>query len=170
MTDTIGKREQFQHKLDTLSITGKPVSYKAEADGFFNIHLGNANLYKEPPVAKFCGRTVEFHHLGLENVEIDDKSSTTAYHIPQGCLLIYDPCDPSLKTKMGRAQISTLDIAPVILKNFFIQTPGYMKRSSSVSNFYSRATHPLSHDALPTDALSSVPRYGDSGDPHARRS
>jgi hypothetical protein len=38
MTDTIGKREQFQHKLDTLSITGKPVSYKAEADGFFNIH------------------------------------------------------------------------------------------------------------------------------------
>lgn len=121
------KREQLKQHLDTLRIAGKPVHYKVEESGFFNIILGQPNLYKEPPVADLDGRTIEFSDLGLKNVEIDDKSGSSAYHIPQGCLLIYDPRDPSLKTRAGRVQISTLDLAPAILKNFSVPIPEYMK-------------------------------------------
>ena len=64
--------------------------------------------------------------LGLENVEIEDKSDCSGYHIPEGCLVIYDPRDQSAKAV--RPDISTLELAPAILQNYAIPVPDYMSR------------------------------------------
>jgi hypothetical protein len=68
---------------------------------------------------------------GLRNTEIEDKSGTSAYHIPEGCLFIYDPQDRSVKNE--RPTISALDIAPVILRNFGTERPEYMTRKSRLT-------------------------------------
>jgi hypothetical protein len=60
----------------------------------------------------------------MVNVEIEDKSGSSAYHIPQGCLFIYDPRERSRKT--DRPNIATTEIAPSILRNFGARVPDYM--------------------------------------------
>ena len=51
----------------------------------------------------------------------------SAYHIPQGCLLIYnDPADSHKK----RQTISPLDIATAIVQNYTISIPHYMHKQN----------------------------------------
>jgi hypothetical protein len=121
------KRDAFQQRLDTLRVVGKRVNYKADGDGFFNVCLGHPNLYKQPPVAHLGDRAIDFKDIGLDNVEIEDRSGSSAYHIPQGCLVIYDPQRPSAA---ARSQISTIEIAPALLNNFSVPVPSYMKPGS----------------------------------------
>jgi hypothetical protein len=62
----------------------------------------------------------------LAIVTIDDSSGTTAYHVPQGVLLVYDPRKPVSCPR--RTSISTLDIAPALLRAFDVSVPPYMQR------------------------------------------
>jgi hypothetical protein len=70
-------------------------------------------------------RVLSFEALGLSNTPIDDMSGTSAYHIPQGCLLIYDPQDRA--SKPVRTEISTCEIAPTLLEHFGVPRPDYMR-------------------------------------------
>jgi hypothetical protein len=121
------KRDAFQSSLDQLRVVGKRVNYKADGDGFFNVCLGHPNLYKQPPVAQLGDRAIDFKDIGLDNVEIEDRSGSSAYHIPQGCLVVYDPA--RLQTT-SRPRISTVEIAPALLNNFSVPVPSYMKPGS----------------------------------------
>jgi hypothetical protein len=60
----------------------------------------------------------------LENRVIEDKSASTAYHIPQGTTLIYSADSAGTP----RTEISTLDLAPSILQNFGVAIPSYMRK------------------------------------------
>ena len=122
--------DDFRERLESLRVHGEPVYFREAAEGFFSIVLGQPNLYEQPPVASLAGNDVPFAELGLENVEIQDKSGTTAYHIPQGCLFVYDPLRAGVAEHLP--QISTLDIAPAILKNYAVPLPPYMKRPASI--------------------------------------
>jgi hypothetical protein len=62
----------------------------------------------------------------MKVVEIDDKSHSSAYHIPNGTLLIYDPLDRS--PKPGFSQMSTTEIAPSLLENYSLPVPSYMSK------------------------------------------
>lgn len=74
------------------------------------------------------GVDVRFSDLGFSNNKINDQTAQTAYHIPEGSLLIYSPaCDYS---QLGCQSISSIDIAPSILQNFGVKKPGYMKQAS----------------------------------------
>jgi len=67
---------------------------------------------------------------GIENVKIQDRCGATAYHIPQGSLIIYAPA-----TGMNGKDvttISTTDIAPAILRNFNVAVPAYMSKGIAV--------------------------------------
>ncbi len=127
---TPGMESRLNDALSKLVIGGKPVNYEVGLNGFFAVHLGQKNLYKEPPIAQLDGHAIPFAEMGLENVEIADKSNTSGYHIPDGCLLIYDP--RAKAAKPVRPDITTLEIAPAILRNYSIPVPEYMQKPSTL--------------------------------------
>jgi hypothetical protein len=71
-------------------------------------------------------RVLSFEALGLSNTPIEDMSGPSAYHIPQGCLVIYDPQDRA--RKIGCAEISTCELAPTLLEHFGAPRPDYMRK------------------------------------------
>jgi len=69
---------------------------------------------------------LSFEALGLSNTPIEDMSGPSADHIPQGCLVIYDPQDRA--PKAGCVEISTCEIAPALLERFGAPRPDYMRK------------------------------------------
>jgi len=122
---TEGKVAAFREGLKALFVDGVPIHFREAENGFFSIDLGQEGFLTKPQIAQFAGRDVPFAELGIKPVEIDDKTHSSAYHIPNGTLLIYDPADRS--PKPGYTQISTVEIAPTILQNYSIQVPSYMQ-------------------------------------------
>ena len=120
-------RAGFRQALGELLIDGKPLGWREAANGFFSLDFGQKNLYlqDESPV-RFRGVPVSYQELGLENVKIEDLSDASAYHIPEGSLVIYDPRDRRPKDAT-RSTVSTLEIAPTLLANFGVDRPGYMR-------------------------------------------
>ena len=121
----------FRKALQSLRVDGAPVNFREAENGFFSIDLGQEGFLTKPPVADFGGRTVLFKEIGMTPVEIEDQTHSSAYHIPNGTLLIYDPAQPG--PKAGFTQISTVEIAPTILSNYSIALPPYMKNAVSLA-------------------------------------
>lgn len=93
--------ETFEAALRGLSIAGKPVQYEREG-GFFSLSFGHEDLPDES----------RFAELGLVNERIEDAAATTAYHIPQGALLLWS----TGKLPEVPETLSTTEVAPGILK------------------------------------------------------
>jgi len=119
-------RHSFEEALRSLEIDGKNVSWRSASSGFYSLDMGHSNAYVRDIPPSLLGRKYTLTDLGLANVKIDDRSGVTAYHIPQGVFLIYDPSDLSLKHT--RSTVSALEIAPTILRNFSLKAPRYMKQ------------------------------------------
>ncbi len=121
-------QNQLQNALSSIRINGQPIEWHIKDSGFFNIRLGQENLYEDSCRIELLGKEMTIADLGMENVEIQDKSNTTAYHIHSGSLVIYDPKNRDLPLQSRRTQISTLDVAPFILAQMGIPVPDYMRR------------------------------------------
>ncbi len=118
-------RETFEAGLAKLRIGGKRVGYKRTDTGFFSMTFGQNNLHDKPRAVVFEGKPRKMASMGFEAVEIEDRSDTTAYHVPEGILAIYDPADVSPKAS-ERPEISVLAVAPALLKNFGVEPRPYM--------------------------------------------
>jgi hypothetical protein len=94
--------------------------------GRFSIDLGQQNL--KTVLVELDGVEVTFDQTGLENVMIEDKSSATAYHIPEGHCFIYHPSYKA--SEMSLHQVSTRELMPTILQNFAVDVPSYAQRPS----------------------------------------
>lgn len=129
-TITEGKRELFVKNLRSLTINGQPINYRELKNGHFSINFGQPNLNKVEVLLH--GQAIAMKDIGLENVEIADKSGATAYHIPEGHLLSYHPSNK--KYELFEEQMLTCDIAPMILNNYGLKIPEYMN-ATKVSNF-----------------------------------
>jgi hypothetical protein len=116
---------QFESQLQQIRIQGKPISYRNKGHGFFSIDVGHPDIVQLEITHNHL--PINPLEMGFSNVEIQDKSGSTAYHIPQGSLLIYSPVK-----QPGSAiqQISTLDIAPSLLANYGIGAMDYMNKAS----------------------------------------
>jgi hypothetical protein len=113
--------------LAELRLQGQPLDWRRAAGGFFTVRLGQADLAEKSDCLQRLGRALPLAECGLANVRIEDQSNTTAYHIPQGMLLVYDPRRaPAVRQ---RTEISTLEIAPAILRYFSASAPAYMQPS-----------------------------------------
>jgi len=112
--------------LRTVTVAGTPLAFRQASDGFFSMDWGQANLHDVPDAVRIDGRAYDPGTLGLETVEIEERSDTTAYHVPQGVLAIYDPQDRSCKPA-ERREVSVLEMAPAILHTFGVTVPGYMQ-------------------------------------------
>lgn len=126
------KRAKVRKRLESIKIGGEKVDWTSSNGNFFRISLGHANLFEKAQFAEVDGRDVSFEAMGLDHVQIDDKSSSTAYHIPNGSLLIYDPEQRSREPN-SKPRISTLEIAPTILKNYAVSIPNYMVRPAPIT-------------------------------------
>lgn len=117
------QRANFEQIVKTLEINGVPIKSRAAADGFFSLDFGQENLSEI--IVKIKGKEHSASETGINNVVIQDKVGVTAYHIPQGSMLIYDG---QAEVVQGISQISTCDVCPAILQNFGITPPSYMNR------------------------------------------
>jgi hypothetical protein len=122
----VDKRNEFEEKLKTFRINGNAVNNRKKGDGFYSLDIGYANLDESKIEIELMGQVIPLSLSGMENVKIQDRCGATAYHIPQGSLLIYAPAKGLNGT--GVTNISTTDIAPSILNNFNIALPGYMRK------------------------------------------
>lgn len=117
--------EKFRNQLSHLSISGKAIEFARQEDGLFAVYFGQVNLpQKKVTNALSKGCSIPLEQLGLENISIEDKTNTNAYHVTQGSLLIYDPQDR--QPKVNRSAISCLNLAPIILRNFSVKIPDHM--------------------------------------------
>jgi hypothetical protein len=112
--------------LRTVTVAGEPLVVRPATDGFFSMDWGQPNLHDRPDAVRVAGEVRDPAVLGLAAVEIEERSDTTAYHIPEGVLAIYDPQDTSPKPGIRR-DVSVLEVAPAILHTFGVTVPGYMQ-------------------------------------------
>jgi hypothetical protein len=117
------KREHLRRALADLKIDDCAFG-KELYDGFFEFAFGPMQNYEGPQVVSLNGNQLSFDQMGLGNMPHEDGVYLTADHIPQGALIVYDPQNG--RPQKQRMQMSTLDIAPAILKNFSIPKPAYM--------------------------------------------
>ncbi len=118
--------EGFAAQLETLRVNDKKVHFRDLGEGRFSIDLGQQNL-KSTEIS-LNGGVLPLDQSGLKNVVIEDKSSATAYHIPEGHCFIYHPSFQ--KSAIHSHQISTQEIMPTILQNFAVEIPSYAAHPS----------------------------------------
>ncbi len=114
--------ESFQQSLKLLSIDNNPISFRKKEHGFFSIDLGHNNLTSDNVALN--GSTLSLEELGLEKRAIEEGASGTAYHTPEGSLIIYDPANSQRPDHQDI--IDTRAFAPTILENFGVEVPSYM--------------------------------------------
>ena len=116
----------FEAALRSITVAGAPLVFRRADDGFFSMDWGHSNLHAAPDAVRIDGEVREIESLGLRVVEIEDRSDTTAYHVPQGVLAIYDPRHPVAPAPV-REDLSVLQIAPTILATLGVPAPDYMQ-------------------------------------------
>ena len=121
------KAPHFEEFLKELVISGKPARYSARERGFFDLHFGQSDFDPSINHIQLRGEEVSLKSLGLEIVEVEDEAGSTAYHCPEGILLIFDHQDRSPKSP-HRERVDSTDIAPNLLEHFNLDIPAYMNR------------------------------------------
>jgi hypothetical protein len=101
-----------------------PMSFDERERGFFQFYVQFDN-YDGPSNAQVGDRTLALADLGLGSMAHEDGVNCTAQHIPEGSLIVYrSASSPVART---REVVSTVDIAPSILKFFGFERPRYMR-------------------------------------------
>lgn len=127
----VDKRKEFEEKLATFRINGKTIQPRLKGEGFYSLDIGFANLDESKIKIELMGQVIPLAHSGMENVKIQDRCGATAYHIPQGSMIIYAPARGLNGNNV--ATISTTEIAPTVLRNFNISVPEYMSKGISLA-------------------------------------
>ena len=123
----VDKRKEFEEKLSTLRVNDQPIHSRQKAEGFYSLDIGFPNLDESKIKIQIMGQVIPLEHSGMKNVKIQDRCGATAYHIPNGSLIIYAPAF-GLNGK-DIANISTTEIAPSILHSLNVPKPSYMYKS-----------------------------------------
>lgn len=121
-----GKVPQFRKFLGEIVIDGQYLAFREKSGGFFSFDFGHPNIHDKPQFLRLRGELVPFDQLGLKCVKIEDRSGSSAYHMPNGAMFMYDPA--TRPTNPSRRKISTLEIAPTVLNLFSIVPPSYMAK------------------------------------------
>ena len=101
------KAQEFEETLKQTTINGDAIQFRRAESGFFSIDLGQRNLSVVNLEVK--GQTVLYENSGLKNTVIEDMSSASAYHIPQGHLWSYHPRHQGYSDGVMSTEVSALD-------------------------------------------------------------
>lgn len=119
------KKKDVLDKLEALSVNGKKFTVTDLGSDVLRIELSLTNA--EDIEVIFRGNKIDPKSAGIQNINLQDAAGANAYHIPNGMLMVYDPADGLRQQAAGTSQISTLEVAPSILRNFGIERPSYMR-------------------------------------------
>jgi hypothetical protein len=115
---------EFERIARSIRIAGRhPISCVNLTQGVFRLHPGTVMDAAE----EFCeldGRRLSFVELGFANVAVEDEAGQSAYHVREGSLTVYSH-SVDLRSS-GCAEVSTLEIAPAILRTLGVTPPSYM--------------------------------------------
>ncbi|WP_209349132.1 alkaline phosphatase family protein [Pontixanthobacter sp. CEM42] len=117
-------RDRLKQKLGALNINGHHIVVDELGSGILRLELKAENL--EALEVDFEGERIDPAAFGLKNLELQDAAGANAYHIPDGIMLIYDPAKLADNESFEEHRISTVEVAPSILKTFDIERPNYM--------------------------------------------
>jgi hypothetical protein len=115
--------KEFADRLSQVRINAEPLVFASRGDGVFRIALGHVNLPTEQIAVTYAGRPVTLSEAGMVNLRIQDEAGSNAYHVPEGVLIAYDADRPR---RAITGKVSTVQVAPSILRNFGIAPPSYM--------------------------------------------
>jgi hypothetical protein len=133
-------RDVFAAKIDSLVVDGNaikrdqrpigPLSYDERERGFFQLFVQFDN-YKGAGTAAVADKYFGLSELGFGLMAHEDGVNCTAQHVAAGSLWTYAN---SMKGRqnIARKTVSTLDVAPSILRFFGRRIPSYMRGSPSV--------------------------------------
>jgi len=121
--------DRFRASVRELCVAGEPVRCDERERGFASLVFGQVNLDESERPVRLRGRPVELAEVGLANVEIQEGAGSTAYHVPEGHLLVYEP---GAAPDPRRTPVSTLEIAPFALSSLGVEPPAWMRRDGAL--------------------------------------
>ena len=123
--------EELLAFLGMISIKDKKFKAKLGENGFVSWYVPGVNLGVKFDKVRVGDEILPLSALGLTNLQVEDEADSTAYHIPEGIFVIYDPQD--LQGADDRAEVSTLDVAPFFLAALGVGVPTYMNAPGAIS-------------------------------------
>lgn len=130
-------RDAWREALRSLRVGDQHVEFEEGDDGFIHVHLGQHDASELAISAG--GREFSPGALGMIHEPIEDEASTTAYHIPEGILIVDGLAVPAQK-------LCTTHIAPLVLQALGVGLPEYMEglpRSEAATFPQALSNHPL---------------------------
>jgi hypothetical protein len=134
-------RDLFASKIESLSVGGflikrdarpiSPLSYDERERGFFQFFV-QFDSFSGIDTAVVADEVIKLSDLGLGFIAHEDGVNCTAQHVPTGSLWVYHKGMQSQGLSC-RDSISTLDVAPSILRFFGHDKPVYMPGTTSVT-------------------------------------
>lgn len=108
--------------LRGMRVNGVPVEWVDHGKGVLMFKLGQHNLSDESINISIHGQERSWRDIGLANTKIQDATGSYAYHIPQGVMIVFGgkPCAEA-------TEIPTSEICPMLLRNFGVRLPSYMR-------------------------------------------
>lgn len=123
-------RERFRTAFESFTVNDRHVTIKEQQAGRFEMVLGHPNLDTASLTLAFGGRAVPGRDIGMANVEIQDATGSTGWHVPDGILIVFDPVR-DLSTYASRDRVKTTDVTSAIVRHFGLELPSYMGQASS---------------------------------------
>lgn len=125
--ELLSSSDKFEDSLKELKIQGEPISFR-QFDRVFSLDFGHQLSSNNEKEISLRNQHYAVDELGLENVQIEDRCGSSAYHIPEGIFLVYHP---SFKEENPAYRpINTVDVVPMLMKNFGLKTKNYMAKVS----------------------------------------
>ena len=125
-----GRNVELERKLSRVELADRgPLGWEHIGGGVYRVHPG---VQKDVVDARilFEGEAFPLNEFGFQNLLLDDQVGQTAYHVPEGMLLI---AAQNGAASRGRTQLSTLEIAPMLLDRFGLSRPAYMTSSTTTA-------------------------------------
>lgn len=118
-----GRDPELERKLGGIEISDRgALGWDHLGAGVYRIHPGVQKDVIDSTIF-FEGSAHTFEEFGFANLLLEDQVGQTAYHVPEGLLLISNGAGVR---RAERPRISTLEIAPMILQRFGVTAPDYM--------------------------------------------
>src|SRR5262249_33680547 len=106
--EPVGVFASLHWSLETLRVGDRGLHFSQREGGLFMISAGQENLPPAVAHARLGERRIPLAEAGLENVAIEDHSTSSAYHVPEGMLCVY----AGAPARPARPLARTIDIAP----------------------------------------------------------
>ena len=116
-------KKKFLKNSSELTINNKNIKVTDMGENIFKIEIGISN--QKDLLVYLNQSKKDPESFGLKLISLQDAAGANAYHIPEGILLVYDPQNIK-RNDYILDKISTLNIAPSILRNFSNNSPSYM--------------------------------------------